>query len=65
MNAPLPNPVANAALIGGSPPAPQRKARRKALFFDRVKLLVIIAVILGFLVAKRRADYPIVRSLTR
>jgi cell division protease FtsH len=58
MNAPLPNPVANAALIGGSPPAPQRKARRKALFFDRVKLLVIIAVILGFLVAKRRADYP-------
>jgi ATP-dependent Zn protease len=45
-------------MIGGGPAPLQKKPRRKALFFDRMKLLSIIAVVLGFLIAKRRSDYP-------
>jgi ATP-dependent Zn protease len=42
------------------PPAPTVKVkRRKMLFFDRVKILMIIAVVLGFVIVKRKADVPI------
>jgi ATP-dependent Zn protease len=44
-------------------PGPQagrvRLTRRKLQFFDRVKVLLAIVVIFGFLVAKKHADIPI------
>jgi ATP-dependent Zn protease len=33
--------------------------RRRLMFFDRVKVLLLIALVLAFAVAKRRADIPI------
>ena len=36
------------------------KIRRKMMFFDRVKILVMIAVLLGFVTAKYHAELPII-----
>jgi cell division protease FtsH len=41
------------------PPENVKEKRRKALFYDRIKILVIIAVVFGFVVVKRKADVPI------
>jgi cell division protease FtsH len=44
------------------PPKPDDrtpKTRPKLLFFDRIKVLLIIAVVLGLYIAKRHADIPI------
>lgn len=57
MNTPMPA-FPGPMLIGGGPAPAPKKTRRKALFFDRMKLLVLITVILGFLIAKRRSDFP-------
>lgn len=40
------------------PEKPAPKPRRKALFFDRVKLLLVLAILLGFMIMKQHADYP-------
>jgi len=43
------------------PPPDEREptTRRRLQFFDRVKILVVIAVVLAFAVAKRHADIPV------
>jgi cell division protease FtsH len=40
------------------PPLVKKKARRKLMFFDRAKIILILAIIFGFTVSKRHAEIP-------
>jgi cell division protease FtsH len=57
---PAPDRVATAAHPVHEPPVvDERKTRRRSLFYDRIKILVILTVVFGFLVVKLKADIPI------
>ena len=44
------------------PPPDDRvpKTRRKMMFYDRIKVLLVLSIILGFLIAKYHAEIPII-----
>lgn len=47
------------AAVHVPPPEDGPTRRRKALFFDRIKIISLLTVVFGFIVAKRHADVPI------
>ncbi len=53
------NPVKKTVHVPPPPAEKLAKKRRKLMFFDRAKLLITIAVFLGFVTAKKVGDLPI------
>ena len=62
MSTNLPAPAPSVPVPHIPPPDDREpKTRRRLHFFDRAKVLVIIAVVLAFAVAKRHADIPVMK----
>jgi cell division protease FtsH len=55
----VPPPPGVPAPVHVPPPEDARTTRRKALFFDRIKVLSILAVVFGLIVAQKHAEVPI------